>query len=82
MCPSDTHPDAWRVFLDIQRRLSPGEKLRRAIELSMLVRHAAAGGLRQKYPAADEREISLRVTRQVLGPELFERVYGAVIPLG
>lgn len=54
---ADTSPDAWKVFLEIQRRLSPAEKLRRALELSALVRGAAEAGLRGLYPLASEREI-------------------------
>lgn len=64
MCPADTTPDAWKVFLEIQRRLSPAEKLRRALELSALVRGAAEAGLRGLYPLASEREIFLRTARR------------------
>ncbi len=80
MRPADTTPEAWRVFLDIQRRMSPSEKLMRAIELSSLAQEFAKAGLRQAYPEADEREIFLRATRQRLGPELFEKVYGKCLP--
>ena len=67
MCPADTSPEAWKVFLEIQRRLSPAEKLRRALELSALVRGAADAGLRGVYPRA-------------LGEELFQQAYGYAIP--
>ena len=76
MCPADTSPEAWKVFLEIQRRLSPSEKLDRAIELSMLVRRTAEAGLRQSHPNADDQEIFLRLTRLALGAELFEKAYG------
>lgn len=80
MCPADTSPEAWEVFIDIQRRLSPSEKLQRAIDLSMIIRRAAESGLRQKFPQADDAEISLRLKRELLGAELFETVYGPVLP--
>ena len=68
MCPADTSPEAWKVFLEIQRRLWPAEKLRRALELSALVRGAAEAGLRALYP---------------LGEELFQQAYGnAIAPDG
>lgn len=57
-------PHAWKVFLEIQRGLSPAEKLRRALELSALVRGAAEAGLRGLYPLASEREIFLRTARR------------------
>ena len=79
MCPADTSAAAWKVFLDIQRRLSPDEKLAQAIELSMLVRQAAEAGLRERYPDAGEKEISLRAIQRMLSAELFAKVYGAVV---
>ena len=80
MCPADTSPQAWKVFLGIQRRLSPAEKLRRALELSALVRGAAEAGLRALYPLSSEREIFLRTGRLALGEELFQQAYGNAIP--
>ena len=83
MCPADTSPEAWKVFLEIQRRLSPAEKLRRALELSARVRGAAEAGLRALYPLASEREIFLRTARLALGEELFQQAYGnAIAPDG
>jgi hypothetical protein len=78
MCPSDTTPEAWRIFLELQRQMPPEEKLRRAFELSATVRRAAEAGLRERYPDADDREIFLRLARLILGAELCERVYGKV----
>ena len=76
MCPSDTSPEAWQIFLELQRRMPPEEKLRRTFELSAAVRHNAEAGLRERYPDASDREIFLRLARLTLGVELFERVYG------
>jgi hypothetical protein len=36
--PADITPEAWKVFLDIQRRVTPGEKIRRVFELRDLAR--------------------------------------------
>jgi hypothetical protein len=80
MCPADTTAQAWRVFLDVQRRMSPAEKIQRVFELSEMVQSAAEAGLRQKYPQADAREIFLRATRQRLGADLFGKVYGNLLP--
>jgi hypothetical protein len=62
--------------MDLTRKMSPEEKLQRALELSWTVRLAAEAGLRQAYPHASDREIFLRSARQNLGAELFRRVYG------
>jgi hypothetical protein len=76
MCPADTSPEAWQVFLDLQRKMSPSEKLQRTLEWSDMIRKFAEAGMRQRYPEADERELFLRMARQNLGPELFRKVYG------
>jgi len=57
-------------------RMSPAEKMKRALELSETVRSAAKAGLRQQYPNASEQEIFLRLADLVLGPELARKVYG------
>lgn len=76
MRPVDTSPEAWEVFLELQRRMSPAERLQRAFEYSALMIGMAEAVLRQKYPQATEREIFLREARQRLGNELFRKVYG------
>jgi hypothetical protein len=80
MRPADTSPEAWKVFLDLHRRMAPAEKVRRAYELSEMLRRMNAEGLRRRFPDADDQEIFLRVTRQRLGSELFRRVYGDLLP--
>ena len=82
MRPLDTSPEAWAVFLDIQRRMTPGEKVARVFELSARVKAMAEAGLRHRYPEASDEEIRLRAIRQRLGHELFEKAYGkAALPL-
>ena len=76
MRPADTSPEAWEVYLAIQRRLTPAEKFQQVLEFSHMVQRAAADDMRRRHPHASERELFLRVARQRLGPELFARVYG------
>jgi hypothetical protein len=80
MRPADTSPEAWRVFLEIQSRMTPAEKMRRALELSHTVRKLGEAGVRQRYPDASGHEIFLRTARLTLGDELFRKVYGDVLP--
>ena len=76
MRPADTSPEAWRVLMDLIRRLSPEERLQRAMDLSEAVRLAAEDALRRTHPGATERDIFLLAARQKLGNELCRRVYG------
>jgi hypothetical protein len=78
MCPADTSPEIWRIYLDICRQMTPSEKLAKTLELSEMYRNELKAGLRERYPWADEREIFLRCARILLGLELFERAYGEV----
>jgi two-component sensor histidine kinase len=64
------------MFLDIQKRMTPGEKIARVFELSARVKAMAEAGLRQRYPDASDEEIRMLAIRQRLGDELFEKVYG------
>ena len=80
MCPADTSPEAWKVLIDLLRKMPPEEKLRRTLEHSEMIRLVGESGLRQAYPQASDREIFLRSARRRLGAELFCRVYGDELP--
>jgi hypothetical protein len=79
MCPADTSPEVWKVFLDLQRKMPPSEKLQRTLEWSDMIRKFAEAGMRQRYPNADEAEIRLRFARMTLGQELFRKAFGPVL---
>jgi hypothetical protein len=80
MRPADTSPEAWKVFLDIQRRMTPSEKLALTLEWSELMRGFAEAGIRERHPGASDHEVLLRYARMTLGRELFEKAYGKVLP--
>jgi hypothetical protein len=80
MCPADTSPEAWKILIDLLRKMPPEEKLRRTLEWSEMIRLAGESGLRQAYPQASEREIFLRSARRRLGAKLFCKVYGDELP--
>ena len=79
MCPADTSPEAWKVLLDLLRKMPPSEKLQRTLEWSDLIRRFAEAGMRQRYPNADEAEIRLRFARMTLGQELFRKAFGQAL---
>ena len=73
---SDTDPQALEVFLSLQRRRTPSQKLKQVFEMTELVLKAAEAGVRQMYPDADEREVFLRAAARRLDPETMLKVYG------
>jgi hypothetical protein len=76
MCPEDTSPEAWQVFLIAQQRLTPGERIVRVLQHSEFRRSLVLAGLRRRHPEAGESEIFRMYARQKLGDELFRKVYG------
>jgi len=64
------------VWLDLQRRLTPGEKLDVVLRASEFVLQTYEAGVRLQYPKAGEREILLRVAARHLSRDLMIRAYG------
>jgi hypothetical protein len=56
---SDTDPKALEVFLDLQRKMSPSEKLERVFKANAMMRSLAEADVRRLYPQADDREVFL-----------------------
>lgn len=80
MRPADTSPEAWRVVIGIFREMSQQQRFERTLEISDYVRSFCEAGIRSQYPEASEQEVFLRLTQRVLGPELFRKAYGDVLP--
>jgi hypothetical protein len=74
---SDTSPEARRVLHDLYRRMPLGRRLELAFDMYDTGRLLAIAGLRMRHPDVNEEELQRLWARQHLGPELFERVYGA-----
>ncbi len=73
---SDTEPKALEVFLDLQRKMSPSEKLERVFKANAMMHALAEADVRRLYPHADDREVFLRAAARRLGPDLMKKVYG------
>ncbi|HXA52608.1 MAG TPA: hypothetical protein VNV86_19965 [Candidatus Acidoferrum sp.] len=76
MRPADTSPEAWQVWLELVRKMTPAERLQRALDLSETVRELGKAGIREAHPNAGERELFLRFAHRQLGDNLFCKVYG------
>jgi hypothetical protein len=46
-----------RLYIETLRRMTPAQRLRKAIDLSELGKRLFLHGLRRRYPEADERQI-------------------------
>ena len=72
---ADTAPEAMQVWLEHLRKMTPGEKIATVFELIRFARDMAAAGIRSRHPAADEREVFLRLAAQSLSRDEMIRAY-------
>lgn len=72
----DTDPKALEVFLELYRRMTPGERVARIFEMVEFQEGLQRSSVRSMYPAADEREIFLRLAARRLDRDTMIRVYG------
>ena len=73
---SDTSPEAFAKLVELQRAMSPDQKLHLTFDLSDMVMRLAEEDVRRQYPEAGGREIFLRAAARRLGRDLMIRAYG------
>jgi hypothetical protein len=73
---TDTDPRAMEVWLDLMRRMPPGEKLGAILNASGFLLQLYEMGVRRLHPHANEREVLLRVAARHLPRDLVIRAYG------
>jgi hypothetical protein len=73
---ADTDPKAMEVWLNLQRKMPPGEKIAAALAAGRFVLQMYEAGVRRLYPDADEREVFLRTAARHLSRDLMIRAYG------
>ncbi len=73
---ADTAPDADAIRFERYAHMSPADKAARVVDLTRAACLLALGGLRARHPAADERELLLRLAVLRLGAATVGRAYG------
>ena len=76
---SDTHPDALRVYLEMNHRLPAQRKFDTVVGMCEGMALTYAAQERKLHPEESDREIFLRVASRRLGKELVKRVYGDLL---
>jgi hypothetical protein len=71
----DTSPEAERIMIEIYRKMSAAQKLQQVSSLTRLVSDLALADIRQRYPQADEREVTLRLASRWLSADLMRKIY-------
>lgn len=73
---TDTDPKAMEVWIDLQRKMSPGDKIGAVLGASQLVLQAYEMGVRRLFPNASDEEVTRRVAARHLSRELVIKAYG------
>jgi hypothetical protein len=72
----DTTPEALEVFIELHRKMTPGERVAHIFEMAEFMEGLQRSSVRSMYPEADEREVFLRVAARRLDRETMIKVYG------
>ncbi|MBM3812323.1 MAG: hypothetical protein FJW20_11910 [Acidimicrobiia bacterium] len=73
---ADTSPEAFARLVELQRNLTPGEKLAMTLEGAAALLRADRDQVRRRFPNADEQEIFLRAAALHLDRETMIKAYG------
>lgn len=76
MRPLDTTPEAWTVVTDGIRRMSPAERINRAVALTILSHSVALAKIRRSHPDEDERTHRLRLAARFLDATTMRAAFG------
>lgn len=73
---SDTSPEVERIMIEHWRRLTPEQRLQRAMSIGRSLNALICAQLRQDYPDATDREIKLRLAARSYPRELMIKAFG------
>ena len=76
MCPADTDPRVWEVWMEQQRAMEPGDPLRQIFDATGFVIALQEAGVRLQFPNASPYDVKLHAAARRYGPDLIRRAYG------
>jgi hypothetical protein len=76
MRPSDTSERAWAIMEEGVRRMSPGQRVRRAAALTIFAHRLALAQIRRLHPDEDERKHRLRLAARYLDRATMQAAFG------
>ena len=72
---SDTTPEADAIQLALFRRMSPGDRVRIAHQMSLDARAITLAAIRQRHPEYDDASARWALFRLLVGDELFQKAW-------
>jgi hypothetical protein len=76
--PLDTTEEAWAIVEEGLRRMTPRERVQRAISLTIFTHRFALANIRRLHPDEDERTHRLRLAARYIDAETMRRAFGWV----
>ena len=70
----DTSPEAYAVQLELMRRMSPVQRLRKTFALSQQVKRMSMDAIRRRHPEFDEDAVRLKFIELTYGKDLADDV--------
>ena len=74
--PADTTPEAWAFMEQGLRRMTPQERVRRALALTVFTHRVALAGIRRRHPDETDREHQLRLASQYIDADTMRAAFG------
>jgi hypothetical protein len=76
--PADTSDEAWGIVERGIQAMTPAQRVRRAIDLTILAHAFALAGIRSQYPHEDEQRHRLRLAARTIDKETMRKAFGFV----
>jgi hypothetical protein len=74
--PRDTSEEAWEVYLDILRKMTPEQRMMRAFRLTDTMRDVAMSGIRQRHPEYDDSQVRMALLGITMSKEQWRQHFG------
>jgi hypothetical protein len=76
--PADTTEEAWAVLEEGLRKMTPAQRVRRCIDLTILTHRLALAEIKRRHPDEDERTHRLRLAARILDANVMNAAFGFV----
>jgi len=76
--PLDTSEKAWAIVEAGLREMTPAQRVRRCIDLTILTHRLALAAIERRYPGEDDRTHRLRLLARMLDRATLEKAFGFV----
>jgi hypothetical protein len=76
--PADTTEEAWAVVEEGLRKMTPAQRVRRCIDLTVLTHRIALAEIRRRHPDENDRTHRLRLAARLLDAKTMKAAFGFV----